>query len=88
MWLQSMYLTFKYWWEPVTVNKNLSVQETNSHRVLPSPGYNEGEKQTEDRQLYIPSSLRSHTRRVLSLDAETSMRLPSGANVKSRTTSV
>ncbi len=38
--------------------------------------------------LYIPSSLRSHTRRVLSLDAETSMRLPSGAKVKSRTTSV
>lgn len=36
----------------------------------------------------IPSSLRSHTRRVLSLDAETSIRLPSGAKVKSRTTSV
>lgn len=36
----------------------------------------------------IPSSLRSHTRRVLSLDAETSIRLPSGANVKSLTISV
>lgn len=36
----------------------------------------------------IPSSFRSHTLSVLSLDADTKIRLPSGAKVKSLTTSV
>ena len=36
----------------------------------------------------IPSSFRSHTLRVLSLEADTRIKLPSGAKVKSLTTSV
>lgn len=38
--------------------------------------------------IIFPSSFRSHTRNVLSLEADTSMRLPSGAKVKCLTTSV
>jgi hypothetical protein len=37
---------------------------------------------------HIPSSFRSHTLRVLSLEADTRIKLPSGAKVKSLTTSV